>query len=93
MANNRLYIGNKETKETFCFTKSSENTWRGLQQKDLDSFNAILTTDFIWNNLTELVLFSESDTAWFNYFFSGGDLPNKITIDQTFKCKECGFEN
>ena len=69
MANNRLYIGNRDTKEAFCFTKSDINNWCGLAEKDLSSFNDILKTDSIWETQSNLVLFSESDNQWFNYFF------------------------
>lgn len=71
MANNRLFIGNKETKETFCFSKDADGgVWRGLSEKDLPAFNEILKTDLIWARVSSLVLFSESDDDWFNYFFN-----------------------
>lgn len=75
MANNRLYIGNKETLDTFCLTKAEGDWWRELSDEDVAGFNNLLKTDLIWKNCTDLVLFSESDTAWFNYFFNNGALP------------------
>lgn len=75
MASNRLYIGNKETLEKFCLTKPDGDFWCELSNEGVDGFNRILKTDLIWNTRTNLVLFSESDTAWFDYFFNGGVLP------------------
>jgi hypothetical protein len=70
MANNRLYIGNTDTRETFCFSKPDNNNWCGLAEKDLISFNEILKTDSIWETYSMLIIFSESDDHWFNYFFN-----------------------
>lgn len=70
MANNRLYIGNKETKEYKCVSKSGDN-WRKLTTKDLESLNEIITTDNTWSKKTDLVLFTEADDDLYNYFING----------------------
>jgi len=69
MANNRLYIGDKETKKTFCLTKSDGNVWRNVTERELDGLNELLSEDNIWDNETALILFSESDDFWVSYFF------------------------
>lgn len=69
MANNRLYIGNKETKEFECISKS-EDYFRRLRTKDLRLLNNIVETECGWNKEINLVLFRESDTDLYNYFHS-----------------------
>lgn len=76
MANNRLYIGNKDTLDVFCFTKSEGNTWRSLSVSDLDGFEKVLKTDLIWMDSSSLVIFSESDHYWFEYFFNSSEKNN-----------------
>lgn len=68
MANNRLYIGNKETKECYCLSKSGDS-WRPIGQKELKGINEILETDNTWQEKTNLILFTESDNEWYNFFF------------------------
>lgn len=72
MANNRIYIGNKQTKEYYCFSKTDAgSTWREMwHQRDIDGFNKILRSDNSWNDKTELVLFTESDSEMFDFFTS-----------------------
>ena len=67
MANNRLYIGNKDTKEFEAISKAGD-IWRRLTMKDLKRLNNLLQTDNIWCDETNLVLFTESDDYWFYYF-------------------------
>jgi hypothetical protein len=67
MANNRLYIGNKETKEFRCTSKSGDN-FRKLTMRDLKLLNEIIITDNAWNKKTDLVLFTESDDELYIYF-------------------------
>lgn len=75
MANNRLYIGNKETLETFCLTKSDgENQWRKVSSKELRGLNEILMTESIWQESTDLVIFSENDKKWYDYFFNNQEI-------------------
>lgn len=71
MANNRLYIGNKETKATFCLTKAYNN-WNEVTERELPELNAILETDDIWKKTTNLVFFTESDDEMWSYFFGDG---------------------
>lgn len=73
MANNRLYIGNKETKECRCISKAGNN-WRKLTMKDLKLLNEIVITDIIWQDKTDLVLFTEADDKLYFYFFDEGQL-------------------
>jgi len=67
MADNRLYIGNKETKEFRCISKSA-NTWNKLRPKDVILVNEIIKTDNVWSEKTDLVLFTEADDKMFEYF-------------------------
>lgn len=69
MANNRLYIGNKKTKEFRCISKSGDH-FRKLSAKELKLLNEIIVTDNSWAKKTHLVLFTESDDEMFSYFFS-----------------------
>lgn len=67
MANNRLYIGNKKTKEFKCISKSEEY-FRKLTFRDLKLLNEIIITDNAWGKKTDLVLFTESDDELYLYF-------------------------
>jgi len=69
MANNRLYIGNKETRQCYCLTKADGDNWQPVQVQDLIGLNVILSTESVWSVETDLVIFSESDTVWFSHFF------------------------
>lgn len=69
MANNRLFIGNMETGEFACIAKDADNgTWRPINEVGLSDLNRILQTDSIWNNKTDIVFFTESDSPLY-YFF------------------------
>jgi len=67
MANNRLFIGNKDTKEFRCISKSGDN-FRKLTMRDLKLLNEIVITDNAWSKKTDLVLFTESDDELYFYF-------------------------
>lgn len=73
MANNRLYIGNIETRECFCISKSDENNWRDVGETELKGINDILSSDFIWQP-TSLILFTESDSFWYDKFFNNNQI-------------------
>ena len=67
MANNRLYVGNKETKEFRCISKSGDY-FRKLTTRDLKLINEVIVTDNAWSNKTDLVFFTELDDDLFFYF-------------------------
>ena len=67
MANNRLFIGNKDTGEFRCISKSGDY-FRKLTMRDLKLVNEIVITDNAWNEKTDLVLFTESDDEMYFFF-------------------------
>jgi len=73
MADNRLYIGNKDTLDWVCITKSFRK-WKFLDASSLDDINKMLCTD--WASAlvrpTNLVFFSEADTELYNLFMGKG---------------------
>jgi thiamine biosynthesis lipoprotein ApbE len=69
MANNRLYIGNKQTGEFVCIGKSGDGgKWREFSNNDFAFIQQISLTDNIWNTSTDLVIFTESDDMWWDFF-------------------------
>ena len=70
MADNRLYIGNKETGEYIYLSKTFSTRWREVDE--LRRLNKILETDFALGS-TNLVIFSELDDEWYNYFMKDID--------------------
>ena len=67
MANNRLYIGNVDTGEFECISKSSD-FFRKLKVQDLKRLNRIVITACGWDSKTPLKIFTENDDYWFDYF-------------------------
>lgn len=67
MANNRLYIGNKETKEYRCISKSGD-TFGKVTTNELKAINEIVTSDNAWSDKSDLVFFTEFDKELYNYF-------------------------
>ena len=73
MADNRLYIGNKETLDWVCITKAYRK-WRFLDDSSLEKINKMLCTDWASALIspTSLVFFSEADRELYNLFMDKG---------------------
>lgn len=70
MANNRLYIGNKRTKEKVMIAKGFGSGWELREErvtKFIENFENINESDV--GKKTDLVLFTEYDDELFEYFF------------------------
>ena len=67
MATNRLFIGNKSTREYITISSCGDN-WSRLTMKQLKKINDLILTDNIWNDESDLIFFTESDEIHYHYF-------------------------
>lgn len=73
MANNRLFIGNKDTLQFTCISKCNGVTWGDIGLRELDAINKVLTTDSTWESQSNLIFFTEVDDVIYNLFHSNMD--------------------
>ena len=72
MANNRLYIGNKKTKQYMMFCKSNDAMWYNWYNMDQLMWH-IEDDDGSWiGNKTNLVFFTEYDELY-DWFMDNGE--------------------
>jgi hypothetical protein len=69
MANNRLYVGNLESKEWVCISKGFAAGWRELNEEAVSGLNSILTSPETCNESeikgkTSLRFFTEYDDLY-----------------------------
>jgi hypothetical protein len=73
MANNRLYIGNKETKEWVLLCKGYGGGWENIFSADkVNEFLSNQTDEGFLGGSTNLILFTEYDEEVYNDFVENG---------------------
>lgn len=70
MADNRLYIGNKNTLEYICISKAY-SSWSNIDSRLIDDF---LTTFHSYITSDDIVMFTEKDNNIYDLFIEKGKL-------------------
>jgi hypothetical protein len=86
MANNRLYIGNKETKQYVLLSKSMGGGWSGVFNPDkFEYFLNDQTDEGFLGGSTNLVLFTEYDEIYDDFRQNGIVIDVTLSQEQNLK--------